>query len=209
MLFGALGLLAAGEPPTLCAPQQDCSSLNAFQPRLELEQVRASLDTVVLVRTGSLVWLRFVSRGSRFRDVRGTVTRLAGDTIIVRPPASAAEVAATRAQLSQLLVSIGTRRSTGRGAAIGVGIGVAVGVFVGLVGYKSDELFSQGERIAGLGLVAGLGGLVVGAVMGSTTSHESWQPARLWSNSSSPPTGYRIGIRLSVRLNSRDGSGAR
>ncbi len=124
---------------------------------------------------------------------RGTVRRLAGDTValisggLTQPTVQT--VVVTDSRRVDVLVA---RRTRGReGAAIGMVVGALVGAVVGAATWDPCThtptswvdmtcMFhpSQGEQAAGGALLGFLGGAVVGLIVGTTIRIDRWAPVR-------------------------------
>ena len=126
--------------------------------------------------------VRITSAGSQPRI--GTVVSGTADTLRVRWPQVANDVAIPVAAMSRLEVSTGRHRRVAKGAGLGVLAGGATGVLVGALSYKpcdSTEFLgcfleprSRTQAASWGGLAGGALGLVVGSLAG-LARHESWQ----------------------------------
>jgi hypothetical protein len=151
------------------------------------------------------VWVRELGgNGTYSHGVKGTLERTSGDTLFVRPDNGAAAFAVPPRGGRKILFFNGRRSSVGQGLLIGTGVGVAAGAILGFAGGQdcsADEwlCFDRGTTAAMGGLLLGAGGLVVGMIAGSLSSHEVWtseQPGRL--RPLVGPTRRGIGVGMSV-----------
>jgi len=119
------------------------------------------------------------------RGMEGTVERLSGDTLILRPKAGGSVQVFVAGEETQLFVFAGHRSRVARGAIIG---GVAGLVAGGLVGAASGEVcegpsslcFDRQVVAWRAGLILGACGAVSGIIIGAFASHEAWaRSARL------------------------------
>lgn len=113
------------------------------------------------------------------RGVEGTVERLSGDTLILRPRSGGSPRVFLAGEESQLFVFAGHRSRILRGVVIG---GIAGLVGGGLVAAASGEVCEGtsslcfDRKVVGFkaGLILGACGAVSGIVIGAFASHEAW-----------------------------------
>ena len=108
------------------------------------------------------------------------------DTVTVLDDASGERMALPTAGLARFEVSRGRRRQAGRGAWIGAAAGGVAGALLGAVTYEECTGFCvadpgpAGSAVLG-GLLGGVFGLGVGALVGSAFSGDRWVPvAQPW-----------------------------
>lgn len=154
----------------------------------------ATLAMVSLVASASTAFaqtLDSIEAGSRVRvtapslgltEAVGTVQQSTTDAVQVQFEFPRRLVTVDRSDITAMDVSVGTRRSIGKGIGIGVLVGAGSGVLIGLASGDDEEgfiRFSAEEKslVAGLGL--GLVGGVVGLIAGAANRHDVWAPARV------------------------------
>jgi hypothetical protein len=74
--------------------------------------------------------------------------------------------------------SLGLKTATGHGAGVGALVGVLTGLFLGVAASTDNSGWWDigGEEIATAGVVVGLAGAGVGALIGSMSHRERWEP---------------------------------
>ncbi len=107
--------------------------------------------------------------------------------------------------LTRLDVSRGRKTNTGEGAGIGFLLGVFAGAAIGLASYECEPCFidlGPGTYAAAGAVIGGLGGLVVGALIGSAIETDRWMEMRVASMrvSVAPQRDGRFALGLSVRF---------
>ena len=130
--------------------------------------------------------VRITSAGSEPRIA--TLVAHQGDTLRVRWPQFANDVAVPLSGISRLEVSTGRHRRVLKGMLLGTAVGGVTGVVVGAATYEPCESTewlgcllapqSQTESAGIGGAVGGVLGLVVGSLAG-LARHESWQRVSL------------------------------
>lgn len=164
------------------------------------------------VEPGRRVWVRTrEASGSFDRGVKGIVERTLGDTVVIRPDVGGPLVRVWPADTTRLLLFVGRRPSTARGAVIGLLAGAGVGAIIGFAGGEGCPPRTGAEEppcIKGGGgavtgaLIGGAGGGAVGALAGSQTSHEVWRPSErfLPAAAVAVSTGRGMAFGLSIRF---------
>jgi hypothetical protein len=113
----------------------------------------------------------------------GVVERIASDTLFLRPCPGCDVAGISREAVQRVDISIGRANHE----PLGVGIGLVAGAAVGAALIGSECHNTGGEklwagcglaRVAG-GLIGGLGGIYVGAAIGTWWPRERWRPARM------------------------------
>ena len=117
--------------------------------------------------------------GQSQRYVTGTLVRLTGDTVVIRPGGVVALNDGRR--LEQF---VGTRHHSGSGAVLGAILGTFTGFVIGAAtwqpctqtGFLSCLVhLSKGERQIIYGLLGAAGGIAVGSVIGSLIRTDAWR----------------------------------
>ncbi len=125
-----------------------------------------------------------VAQGDRVRvtapneRVVGTFTVLKPDTLVVS--VESRRLAIPFASVTSLEVSRGQKSKSGKGALIGLGAGAAAGVVTALVGCADnscDDVTGLVVLIFGAG--GALGGVLIGAVIGSFIQTDRWETVPL------------------------------
>jgi hypothetical protein len=131
------------------------------------------------VAVGATVRAQPTGPGARW--VQGQLVALTPDSVTIRMRQGDDTVALATSTLARLQVSQGRRAQTIKGALIGLGVGAGAGLVLGLA-LKSDNCtnFCEIEVTTGAVLaVTALGGGLgagVGALIGTTSHAERWQP---------------------------------
>ena len=156
-----------------------------------------------VVSPGSKVRLRMPLEDGRYAHrYDGTVERIAGDTLIIRPNEGGASRFYTPNKQTQLLVLTENHPSVGRGAVIGGLVGVMTAGFVATLAKActgSGVLCFQRRPVAVRNAaILGAGGAVIGATIGLI------KPQRIWSRAWMAPeprvmggAGFGAGITIS------------
>jgi hypothetical protein len=127
-------------------------------------------------------WIRHTTtHNSLDRGIKGSVMRIAADTIFVRPRGRREDVAVLMTERTRFQLPQGTTRGTGRGTRLGAGIGAGAGLLMVLVGGGGASV-GPGGPSGGNGAVilipalVGVVGAGVGAILGSASTVEAWSP---------------------------------
>jgi hypothetical protein len=131
----------------------------------------------------------------------GTVIEVRGDTLVFTAEHQSNQVLVPSVALTGLEVSRGKRTHVVKGAGLGFLAGVLAGGAIGLVSAQHGA--KTGDDLAYLrvpaGMVIGAGaGIVVGAVVGATSTRERWEPLKLPISIGLLPSAHAL--RLSVVL---------
>ncbi len=172
---------------------------------MALVTVAAPLEAQIDSLVGKRVWVRPLSRyGSLERGVKGTVRRVAADTLYLRmgPYDRAVPILTNR---GEVFVSAGRRSNAGRGAGIGFLAGAVVGA---ALGYAAGEdcggnrflCLDRREMALGGGVLLGGVGTLIGLAAGAALPSERWVPAgsSLTVGPSFSPAGR--GVRLGMAV---------
>ena len=117
--------------------------------------------------------------GELDRGMEGTVERLSGDTLILRPKTGGVPQVFLAGDTSQLFVYSGRHSHVARGAVIGGIAGLLAG---GLVGAARGQVcegntslcFDRRVVAFKAGVILGAVGTVGGLIIGTLSSHEAW-----------------------------------
>ena len=120
------------------------------------------------------------AHGQSQRHVTGTLVRLTGDTVVIRPGGVIALNEGRR-----LKRFVGSRDHGRKGAAYGAGIGALMGAVIGAVtwqpctqtGWFACFMYpSQGMQVAGGAILGAAGGALVGFLIGRSIRTDAWRP---------------------------------
>jgi hypothetical protein len=113
------------------------------------------------------------------RGIEGTVQRLSGDTLVLRPKAGGASQTFLAGESAQLFVYDGHRSRLVRGAAIGGVLGLLTGGLVSAV--RGESCYSEStlcveRRVDSFRteVILGASGIAGGLIIGLFASHEVW-----------------------------------
>lgn len=158
-----------------------------------------------VVTVGSKVRLRIPAGHGRFLPrFDGTVVRISGDTLTLRPKSGGGSRLYTPSHESQLLVVTAQRSAAGRGTVIGALTGVLAAGFVATLASActgSDNggvCFIRRNTALRNTIILGGGGAGIGAMIGALRPRRTW--ARTWMprlESGAPGAG---GVRLEVSI---------
>ncbi len=129
----------------------------------------------------------------------GTLVNWDADTLVME---SGNIFALPLESVTTLEVSAGRRSQTGLGAGIGALIGAVIGAVGGAAGCTGGGFVSPGGCAFAGGLVFGIGGALLGAVVGTATKTDRWVavPLDRLRVSVGPQRDGRFGLGLSVRF---------
>jgi hypothetical protein len=138
----------------------------------------------------------------------GTVAALETDTLVVNTEQRADALEVPLADVTKLEVHRGQKSKTGTSALIGAGFGAALGVSVALIGCADNECLSDGDATAGVAVLLGAGGALLGAglgaLIGSGTKVDRWETVPLDDIRVGPspvtPDGVAVSVTLRLRL---------
>ena len=144
------------------------------------------------VEAGSRV--RVKAQGADQRWLAGELLQFRADTLRLRTADPPDSVTLTTGSLAGLELSRGRKSQAGKGAALGAGVGVILGLVVGAVTYEDDcpdclglDPGVGGSALLG-GVLFGVLGLGVGALIGASVDAERWEPLpQPWSGETSGP----------------------
>jgi len=116
--------------------------------------------------------------------LQGTLVAADGDSLHLRTDVNYQLVAIARGAVSQLEVAHGTHGNAGTGALIGLGIGAVAG---GVWGASQPGCAAQtwcfdpgpAADAAGGALLVGAAGALVGAIIGSASPSDQWEPVSI------------------------------
>jgi hypothetical protein len=155
------------------------------------------------IKIGSRVRVKAEGAGQRW--VIGELLELSGDSVrlLTGDPPDERIAVATRS-LASFERSRGQRSRAGKGAWIGLGAGVALGFILGVATYEECSGFCPAPDLgpAGggtiVGVLGGLFGLGVGALIGRSIQAEQWESARRpWAWGREQPLSRRtIGVSV-------------
>ena len=119
----------------------------------------------VRVRTGDIITGRVTV---------GTLARLTGDSLEVRPEGGGTPFLVARQSVTRLEVSTGTTTNAGKGAIIGVLPGALVGFLAGEYSELAQCLSCSSSAPVTGALLGAAAGAVVGALIGSSHHSDRW-----------------------------------
>ena len=167
-------------------------------------------QSALVVAPGQRIWVRdFAQSRSPYRELKGTVDRVAADTVLIRPDGAGALVWIVPTATTQFRIYERRGSSTGLGVAVGVAVGGLAGIVYGLqrdcsstIGNFADCV-NRDLTVFLEALVSGIGGGIVGMVVGSAIGHDVWSRPMKLAEARLPTiaTGHAVGLRLSLRLN--------
>jgi hypothetical protein len=146
------------------------------------------------MQSGSRIRVTTVS-GSRV----GTLISAATDSIWLVSAKDSMALAVPTQSVVRLEHSLGQRPATGRGALIGALIGAGTGLLLGILASTEEGGWYEvgAEEVLSASLVAGGTGAVLGALIGSVSRREKWQPVPLAvQGRKGGPGPTRVGLRL-------------
>jgi hypothetical protein len=140
---------------------------------LETQALLAQVATGARVRVTTMP----ATRGRRI----GSLVSLDRDTLRWSRWDTSSVIAVPIASVARLERSTGRRSNAGRGAMIGGLIGAGLGLFVGVAASTDDTGFFEvgAEDVAAVTAILGAGGAGVGALVGSLSSRDRWEPVGL------------------------------
>ena len=166
------------------------------------------LQVALLLETQP-VWAQ-VEAGARVRVTThshpgrriGSLVSLDGDSLRYTRWDTSSVVAVPLESVTRLERSIGRRSNTGRGAMLGALIGGGFGLFLGIVASTDNSGWWEvgPEEIAAATAVVGVAGAGVGAVIGSLSKRDRWEPVTLTPRVASSPHRSRTITRLTIRF---------
>jgi hypothetical protein len=171
--------------------------------------VLVPLQLVILVEAQSLT--AQVEAGSRVRVTTvpaspgrriGTLVSLDRDTLRWSRWDTTSVIAVPVASVARLERSTGRRSNTGRGAMIGGLIGAGFGLFVGIAAATDNSGFLQVgvDDIAAVTGIGGAAGAGVGAIIGSLSRRDRWEPVSLTPRVGANLRRSRTISRLTIRF---------
>jgi hypothetical protein len=169
--------------------------------------VLVPLQLVILVEAQSLT--AQVEAGSRVRVTTvpaspgrriGILVSLDRDTLRWSRWDTTSVIAVPVASVARLERSTGRRSNTGRGAMIGGLIGAGFGLFLGIAASTDNSGWWEvgADDIAAVTAIVGAGGAGVGALIGSLSKRDRWEPVPLTPRVAGKPrpTGNITGLTL-------------
>lgn len=167
--------------------------LSVSAPHLAVSQVTDSSPSVIRAR------LRTTQDPASWR--RGTLIRNDADSVVIALEGGGT-ITLPRKSVAQVQTSNGRRSRVGAGAGLGFGIGVVLGLGAGAAAsnscYGCDR--GGGATFVGAGLMMGLLGAGIGALIGSAGSSEQWVTAE---NNTAPrvaelpaPRRWHVGLQV-------------
>ncbi len=144
---------------------------------LQLVLVLESQSLAAQVEAGSRIRVTTMpsSPGRRI----GTLVSLDQDTLRWSRWDTTSVIKVPIASVARLERSIGRRSNTGRGAMIGGLIGAGFGLFLGIAASTDDGWDVGVDDMAAVTGIVGAGGLGVGAIIGSLSIRDRWEPVPL------------------------------
>lgn len=132
--------------------------------------------------TGSLVGRRVRIQPQHGATLQGAVVAVSDSAVTLRT-SETDTVSVARAGIAKVEVYEGTKSNTGKGALTGLLIGGLTGAVLGAVSAQVTQdsfiEYSAGEGALAYGAALGVLGAGIGALVGSGSHHENWQPAVL------------------------------
>jgi hypothetical protein len=137
----------------------------------------------------------------RTAPIVGTLISLDPEhVVLLLSPADTAVL--SRQSITKVELYQGTRSGAGKGAVTGLLIGATIGAIGGAISASATEgsyvEYSAGEGALAYGVTLGLLGTGIGALVGSGSHHEIWQPTVLPTVSMQP--GGQGGKRVAMGL---------
>lgn len=158
-----------------------------------------------VVALGSKVRLHIPAGNGKFLPrFDGTVTRISGDTLTLRPKTGGGSRLHTPSSQGQLTMLTSQRDATVKGAVIGGLTGVLAGGLVATLGGQvcnGSSVLCYSRRHVALrnASVLGAAGIVIGAAIGALSPQKTW--SRVWMTEASAglpsePGRFRLGLSL-------------
>ena len=132
----------------------------------------------------------------------GSLVSLDGDSLRYTRWDTSSVVAVPLESVARLERSIGRRSNTGRGATLGALIGGGFGLFLGIAASTDNSGWWEvgPEEIAAATAVAGVAGAGLGAVIGSLSKRDRWEPVTLTPRVARNPRQSKTITRLTLRF---------
>jgi hypothetical protein len=130
----------------------------------------------------------------------GTLVSLDTDTLRWSRWDTTSVIAVPVPSVARLERSTGRRSNTGRGAMIGGLIGAGFGLFLGIAASTDDGWDVGVDDMAAVTGIVGAGGLGVGAIIGSLSKRDRWEPVPLTHRAAATRAARRNIAGLTIRF---------